>query len=78
MKVDRRKQDFVVGDVVQLKCGSQALVIEGFTYEDKQTQAGAEELMTRDQLICLCTYQRPDGEFVTVPLDAEILTHKQL
>lgn len=37
MQVDRLKQDFTIGDVVRLKCGSQLMVIEAFDYEDTLT-----------------------------------------
>jgi hypothetical protein len=70
MKVDRVRQDFSIGDVVRLKSGSQQLVIEGFEYEDKQTSAGDEDVMTENCLICLCTYQHPNGDICMSRIDA--------
>jgi len=70
MQVDRVKQDFSIGDVVRLKCGSQQLVVEEFDYEDKQTTAGDEDVMAERCLICICTYQHPNGDICTVRMDA--------
>ncbi len=73
MQVDRAVHDYTIGDVLRLKCGSQQLVIEGFEYEDKQTSAGDENVMSESCLICVCTYQHPNGDIVSVRMDAMAL-----
>lgn len=70
---EKLRTSFEIGHVVRLKCGSQAMVVEGFEYEDKIVEVNGDHAASATQLVCLCAYQHPNGDFVTIKLDADIL-----